>query len=70
MPARARRYIGRSVRSRSPSRTTPASGCTRPTTIENVVVLPAPLGPSSPTISPDGDLERDVAHDGSARCRT
>jgi hypothetical protein len=29
------------------------SGAVKPTTIENVVVLPAPLGPSSPTTSPD-----------------
>src|SRR5580698_5068236 len=30
----------------------PSSGLTTPTTILNVVVLPAPLGPSNPTISP------------------
>ena len=29
------------------------SGAVSPTTIENVVVLPAPFGPSRPTTSPD-----------------
>src|SRR6185436_17737533 len=37
---------------RSWKRTRPSSGLTTPTTMLNVVVLPAPLGPSSPTISP------------------
>ena len=46
------RYIGSVVMS-CPSRSTePASGATSPTTIENVVVFPAPFGPSSPTTSP------------------
>ena len=52
MPARARRYIGISVTFRAPRRTSPESGVTRPTTIEKVVVLPAPFGPRRPTISP------------------
>src|SRR6266496_1895673 len=52
MPSRARWCIGRRVITLSLKRTSPSSGFTRPTTILNVVVLPAPLGPSSPTISP------------------
>src|SRR5579871_6270119 len=53
MPFRARIYIGSSVTSLPSSRTRPESGAVRPTTIENVVVLPAPLAPSSPITSPD-----------------
>src|SRR4029450_4178155 len=53
MPLRARTYIGSSVTSLPSRSTRPESGDTRPTTIENVVVLPAPFGPSSPTTSPD-----------------
>src|SRR5262245_61398206 len=34
------------------SRTVPASGAINPSMQEKVVVLPAPLGPSSPTTSP------------------
>src|SRR5579875_3427128 len=33
-------------------RTSPESGATRPAIIATVVVLPAPLGPSRPTVSP------------------
>ncbi len=36
----------------------PPSGCSRPTMQPIVVVLPAPLGPSSPTVSP-GATEND-----------
>src|SRR5262245_47521534 len=46
-------YIGSSVTSWPSSSTRPESGAVRPTTIENVVVLPAPFAPSSPTTSPD-----------------
>ena len=53
IPLRARTYMGSSVTSAPSSRTRPVSGAVKPTTIENVVVLPAPLGPSSPTTSPD-----------------
>src|SRR4029450_4099332 len=53
MPRRARTYIGSPVMS-VPSRSTlPESGDARPTTIENVVVLPAPFGPRRPTTSPE-----------------
>src|SRR5437868_11901051 len=45
--------MGSSVTSAPSSATLPESGAVRPTTIEKVVVLPAPLGPSSPTTSPD-----------------
>jgi hypothetical protein len=38
--------------SEPPRRTRPPSGRTRPTTIEKIVVLPAPFGPRRPTISP------------------
>ena len=53
MPLRARTYIGSSVTSVPSSSTRPESGAVRPTTIENVVVLPAPFGPSRPTTSPE-----------------
>src|SRR5436190_22717653 len=53
MPLRARTYIGASVTSTPSSRTRPESGAVSPTTIEKVVVLPAPLAPSSPITSPD-----------------
>src|SRR4051812_36015946 len=36
-----------------PSTPRPESGAVRPTTIENVVVLPAPLAPSRPITSPE-----------------
>src|SRR5437867_7229468 len=52
MPNRARRCIGKPVMLRPRNLTAPAAGLMRPTTMLNVVVLPAPLGPSSPTISP------------------
>src|SRR3954468_10153118 len=53
MPLRARIYMGSSVTSTPSSSTRPESGAVSPTTIENVVVLPAPLAPSRPTTSPD-----------------
>ena len=53
MPFRARMYIGSSVTSMPSSSTRPESGAVSPTTIENVVVLPAPLAPSRPITSPD-----------------
>jgi hypothetical protein len=46
------RCMGRRVMSRFWNRTVPSSGLTMPTTILKVVVLPAPFGPSKPTISP------------------
>src|SRR5688500_10615708 len=53
MPLRARMYILAAGRS-SPSTTTgPAAGTVRPTVRHDVVVLPAPFGPSRPTISAD-----------------
>jgi hypothetical protein len=52
IPSRARSYIGRSVISSSSRKTFPLVGRILPTIMLNVVVLPAPLGPSSPTISP------------------
>ncbi len=44
----------------------PASGRINPASIRIVVVLPAPFGPSSVTISPAFDRQRHVAH-GDAR---
>src|SRR5215212_5629283 len=46
-------YIGSSVTSIPSSSTRPESGAVRPTTIEKVVVLPAPLAPSRPITSPE-----------------
>ena len=45
--------------------TDPASGSSSPAIIEMVVVLPAPLGPSRPYVSPGRDLER---HPSTAVC--
>src|SRR5689334_735686 len=56
MPNRARKCIGKRVMGRCSNLTSPPSGRIRPTTILKVVVLPAPLGPSSPTISPGETL--------------
>ena len=53
MPFRARTYIGSLVTSSLSSVTRPESGAIKPTTRENVVVFPAPLGPSRPTTSPE-----------------
>ena len=52
MPALARRYIGSRVTSRPSNLTVPPSESIRPMVIRKLVVLPAPLGPSSPTTSP------------------
>src|SRR5450755_3480829 len=52
MPSRARLCIGKLVIRRDANVTEPSSGFTTPTIMLNVVVLPAPFGPSSPTISP------------------
>ena len=52
MPARARRYIGSLVTSRSSKMTEPPSASIKPIVIRKLVVLPAPLGPSRPTTSP------------------
>src|SRR6185295_1024954 len=52
MPLRARMYIGNWVISWPLKRILPASGWQRPTTMSKIVVLPAPLGPRSPTTSP------------------
>src|ERR1035438_1791277 len=52
MPRRARLCIGRRVMSRAWNLTAPSSGLMTPTTMLKVVVLPAPFGPSRPTISP------------------
>src|ERR1043166_2759620 len=52
MPNRARWCIGLRVTSVSSNCTAPSSGRTTPTTMLNVVVFPAPFGPSNPTISP------------------
>ena len=51
IPRRARRYIGRSVISASPSDTRPEVGRIPPASMLKVVVLPAPFGPSRPTTS-------------------
>ena len=45
--------MGSSVTSTPSSSTRPESGAVSPTTIENVVVLPAPLAPSRPITSPE-----------------
>ena len=52
MPRRARWYIGRCVTSSPLKFTTPALGAICPVAMRKLVVLPAPFGPRSPTISP------------------
>src|SRR5713226_9059816 len=47
-----RRCTGTRVIGRSSRNISPASGCSSPATIRNVVVLPHPLGPSSATMLP------------------
>ena len=66
MPLRARTYIGSSVTSVPSSSTRPESGGVSPTTIENVVVLPAPFGPSRPDDFAGRDIEVDALDDGAA----
>ena len=51
MPSRARRYVGYRVRSRPSKVTVPPSGFSMPSRQLKNVVLPAPFGPMSPTIS-------------------
>jgi hypothetical protein len=51
MPSRARRYIGMRVISSPSNQTSPSSGVIIPMVERKLVVLPAPLGPSRPTIS-------------------
>src|SRR5579883_1721988 len=51
-PTRAATGAGTPVTSRPPRRTWPASGVSMPVTVLTSVVLPEPLGPISPTISP------------------
>src|SRR5262249_48983501 len=53
IPLRARTYMGSEVTSWLSSSTRPLSGPVNPTTMPNVVVFPAPFGPSNPTTSPD-----------------
>src|SRR6476469_7034740 len=52
MPAAQMRCGGRPVMSRPSKAIRPASGLWKPATAANSVVLPAPLGPIRPTISP------------------
>ncbi len=52
MPCWARWYMGKLVTSDWLSITRPALGSISPQVMRKLVVLPAPLGPSSPTISP------------------
>ena len=40
----------------------PEVGCSSPAIMRSVVVLPAPLGPRNPWISPGGDVEADAVH--------
>ena len=40
----------------------PSLGSSRPHSIRNVVVLPAPSGPTSPKISPAGNLQIQMIH--------
>ena len=47
-----------------------SSGATRPTTIEKVVVFPAPFGPRRPTTSPSRRRERDAVDDACVRDST
>ena len=51
MPSRARWYIGMRVTSRPSNQTSPSSGVIIPMVERKLVVLPAPFGPSRPTIS-------------------
>jgi hypothetical protein len=52
MPRRAMRWVGQRVTSLPCHSTVPARAGVRPRMLRNVVVLPAPLGPRSATISP------------------
>ena len=48
--------------SKPPTRTVPAVGRSRPTSILMVVVLPAPFGPRKANSSPVGICQRQVGH--------
>ena len=52
--------MGQSVTSTPSSMTLPALGSIMPQVMRKLVVLPAPLGPSRPTISPLLDAEIDA----------
>src|SRR5690349_6534944 len=52
IPAAAMRSGAQNVMSCPPNRTLPSLGRTKPASAANVVVLPAPFGPSSAVISP------------------
>ena len=65
-PSRARRYIGQLVTSWPLRKTWPSFGSIMPQVMRKLVVLPAPLGPSKPTISPRFDVEVDAVHDPAA----
>ena len=60
------RAAGRRAAARRASATSPASGATKPQMTLNSVVLPAPLGPMTPTTSPGATVERDVVERGEA----
>ena len=49
-----------------PSRTLPCARAIAPASASTMLDLPAPLGPSSATISPAADVEVDAVHDGLA----
>ncbi|OLT41294.1 hypothetical protein BJF86_15900 [Serinicoccus sp. CNJ-927] len=51
-PTRARQASGAVVGAWSSTVTSPDEGCRKPSRISTVVVLPAPLGPSSATTCP------------------
>ena len=51
-PSRARMYMGQLVMSTPLILTVPALGTIMPQVMRKLVVLPAPLGPKRPTISP------------------
>ena len=57
------RYGGQSVVSLPKMRTAPSRAGVSPTRLRSVVVLPAPLRPSSVTISPSPHLEADAVQD-------
>ena len=62
-PSLARRYMGQRVTSTPLSVTRPWSGSIMPQVMRKLVVLPAPLGPSRPTISGVIDGEADAIDD-------
>ena len=67
-PSRARRCVGTRVRSCAVERDRARRrACSMPSRQLKNVVLPAPFGPMSPTISPLVDVEADVVERGDAR---